>query len=161
MALEIERKFLLCDESWRHGAGPGVALRQGYLNDVTAGSGSRASVRVRVGGGRGWLNIKSVTLDIERLEFEYEIPVDDAQQLLDELCGGRIVDKTRFSVRYGAHLWEIDVFHGLNEGLVVAELELSARDEQYEPPPWLGKEISGDARYYNVSLARNPFSAWS
>jgi len=160
MAREIERKFLLREDSWRRGAGPGVALRQGYLNDVTADSGSRASVRVRVAGERGWLNIKSVTLDIERLEFEYEIPVEDARQLLDALCGGRVVDKTRFRVRHAAHVWEIDVFHGLNEGLVVAELELGARDEPYERPPWLGEEISGDARYYNVSLARNPFCVW-
>jgi len=160
MALEIERKFLLRDDSWRRGAGPGVALLQGYLNDVTAESGPRASVRVRIAGEHAWLNIKSVTLDIERLEFEYEIPVNDARELLDAMCTGRVVDKTRFRVRYGAHEWEIDVFHGLNEGLVVAELELDARDESYETPPWLGEEISGDARYFNVSLARNPYSVW-
>jgi adenylate cyclase len=160
MAREIERKFLVRNDAWRRNSAPGVVMRQGYLNDVTREREPRASVRVRVAGERSWLNVKSATLGIQRLEFEYAIPVADAREMLASLCAGRTIEKTRHVVLHRGHEWEVDVFHGRNEGLVVAELELRAQDEAFEHPPWLGEEVSGDPRYYNVSLARNPYRSW-
>lgn len=154
MAHEIERKFLVQDESWREGAA-GRRMRQGYLSldpDRT--------VRVRISGDRAWLNVKGRTEGVRRLEFEYPVPVDDAMALL-ALCGEAVVDKTRYLVHHGAHTWEVDEFHGDNAGLLVAEIELAHEDETFARPPWLGPEVSGDARYYNASLAQRPFRSWT
>ncbi len=156
MATEIERKFLLKDDSWREAAGAGTRFRQGYLIGA-----EKASVRVRIEGERANINIKSATLGIERQEYEYPIPLTDAEELLDTLCEQPQIEKRRYHVPYGDHLWEVDVFAGDNVGLVVAEVELGAEDEAFEVPPWAGEEVSHDTRYYNVCLVKYPYSEWS
>jgi len=154
IAIEIERKFLLADDRWRAEVRCSEYLAQGYLG------GTRSSVRVRIGGDRAWLNIKSLTLGAARLEFEYPIPVVDAQIMLAQLADGPVVSKMRHHVDIGQHLFEIDEFDGDNTGLIVAEVELSAADEEFARPAWLGREVTDDPRYYNVNLARRPFCAW-
>ena len=160
MAVEIERKFLVRHDGWRAEAGPGVPLRQGYLSRVTGADGVRSSVRVRTDGAQAFLNIKGATLGIRRQEFEYAIPPNDAEEMLATLCVGAVVEKTRYKVRLGRHVWEIDVFAGANAGLVVAEIELHDEAEDFLRPDWLGDEVSDDARYYNVCLAERPFRNW-
>lgn len=156
MGIEIERKFLLKNDGWRTQAGPGVAYRQGYL------IGSRqASVRVRIEGDRAFLNIKSATLGVRRQEYEYPLPLDEAQEILETLCGKPLVEKKRYVVHHARHEWEIDVFEGENEGLIVAEVELVAEDETIVLPDWVGAEVSTDPRYYNVNLVEHPYSTWS
>ena len=155
MAIEIERKFLIRDDSWRSRAGTGTAMRQGYL----AGDG-QASVRVRVEGPRAALNIKSATLGMRRQEYEYAIPLADAEEILDTLCRRPLIEKTRFEIEDGGHTWEIDVFAGDNAGLVVAEIELGSEDETFARPDWLGEEVTGDTRYYNVCLVTHPYKDW-
>jgi adenylate cyclase len=155
MPTEVERKFLVTGDGWRRQARPGTPFRQGYLN--TPG---RSSVRVRIEGERANLNIKSAVPGIRRREYEYPIPLHDAQELLDELCEGPIIEKVRYHVPHAGHTWEVDVFGGANEGLVVAELELEHEEEPFERPDWLGEEVSHDQRYYNVSLVKHPYSQW-
>jgi adenylate cyclase len=155
MAIEIERKFLVTGESWREAVTRSVRFRQGYVPTT-----DRASVRVRLEGDRARLNIKSATLDVTRLEFEYEIPVEEAEEMLERLCDKPLIEKTRHYVPHEGHVWEVDVFEGDNEGLVVAEIELSAVDEKFARPAWLGEEVSDDERYYNVCLVRHPFKEW-
>jgi adenylate cyclase len=155
MAIEVERKFLLCNDGWRRHADAGERIRQGYL----AGNG-KVSIRVRVAGARANLNIKSATLGVTRQEYEFPIPLPEANQLLDQLTQGPLIEKTRYHVRHGAHTWEIDVFAGDNAGLQVAEIELASADEAFERPDWLGEEVSHDPRYYNVSLVTHPFKDW-
>ncbi|GMQ83764.1 MAG: CYTH domain-containing protein [Gammaproteobacteria bacterium] len=155
MAIEIERKFLLRDDSWREQADAGVFYRQGYLaGDLLS------SVRVRLAGDKAWLNIKEATSTIRRLEYEYPIPAEDAAELLQELCADNRIDKTRYHVHHAGHLWEVDVFEGANAGLVVAEIELNDEQEVFETPPWLGEEVSHDPRYYNMNLAKTPYTQW-
>jgi adenylate cyclase len=156
MAIEIERKFLLRDERWRDAADGGTRFRQGYLIGA-----ERASVRVRIEGDQANINIKSATLGIKRQEYEYAIPLDEAEELLDTLCEQPQISKTRYLVPYGEHTWEIDVFDGDNAGLVVAEVELAAEDEAFACPPWVGEEVSGDTRYYNVCLVKHPYKDWT
>lgn len=155
MAIEIERKFLLRSDAWRGAVVRSVPMSQGYL-----AADPQCSVRVRRQGTEAFLNIKSATLGVERLEFEYPIPVADAETLLQQLCGGRMVIKTRHYVPCGRHTWEIDEFEGANRGLVVAEIELDHTDETFERPAWIGREVSDDRRYYNVCLLENPYSEW-
>ena len=155
MALEIEHKFLVNANDWRENADQGQQLRQGYLN--TEGD---ASVRVRVSGDRADLNIKAAVVGNARAEYEYPIPLNDANEILDNLCGGHIVDKVRYRVEYGGHTWEVDVFEGRNAGLIVAEVELSEAGENFERPDWLGREITEDKRYYNHYLALYPYEEW-
>jgi adenylate cyclase len=155
LATEIERKFLVKDDGWRAGAEPGVRFRQGYL-----AGGDKASVRVRVEGEKGNLNIKGATLGVRRQEFEYPIPLEDANAMLDTLSSGRLVEKTRYCVPVGGHVWEVDVFEGENAGLVVAEIELDHEDEPFVMPEWAGAEVSHDPRYYNVYLSQHPFKEW-
>jgi len=155
MAREIERKFLLENDAWRSDASAGIRMRQGYLTQN-----GPCSVRVRVAGERAWLNIKSATLGISRLEFDYPIPIADAEDLLEALCVGAPIHKTRYHVVHAGHLWEIDVFEGDNAGLVVAEIELQGPEEPFALPEWAGDEVSFDPRYYNVSLAKSPFKTW-
>lgn len=154
MGLEIERKFLLADEGWRAEVESSQRLAQGYLG------GARASVRVRIGGGQGWLNIKSRELGRSRQEYEYEIPLADAEAMLASLADGPVIEKTRHRVRRDPHLWEIDEFAGDNRGLVVAEIELGHPDEAFERPVWLGTEVTDDARYYNSNLVAHPYARW-
>ena len=156
MAIEIERKFLLRDESWRASVSRSTRLRQGYLT-----SEKHCSVRVRTSADAAWLNIKSITIGVERQEFEYPIPLSDADTLLDTLSQKPLIEKTRYYVEVGHHTWEIDVFAGDNLGLVVAEIELNAADEAFEKPAWVGEEVTEEVRYYNTQLARHPYSEWS
>ncbi|MFP5504791.1 MAG: CYTH domain-containing protein [Gammaproteobacteria bacterium] len=160
MAIEIERKFLVVNDTWRAVADAGMRLRQGYLSRVTGADAVRSSVRVRTDGERAFLNIKSATLGIRRQEYEYPIPLADAEAMLAELCVGAVVEKTRYHVPAGAHVWEIDVFAGDNAGLVVAEIELGDESESFQRPGWLGEEVSDDPRYYNVCLADRPYCRW-
>ncbi|WP_256646821.1 CYTH domain-containing protein [Thermomonas paludicola] len=162
MGIEIERKFLPINAGWRAGAHTSVAMAQGYLNDVaTVDSGAmQASVRVRIEGEAAFLNIKSRELGARRQEFEYAIPVDEAQALLALCVGGRI-EKRRHYVEHAGHLWEIDEFFGDNAGLVVAEIELRSDDEAFARPAWLGAEATHAPRYYNLALASRPFARWS
>lgn len=154
MKTEIERKFLVSGDGWRPGM-PGRRIRQGYLSIDKA-----RTVRLRVAGDQAWLTIKGATTGCTRVEFEYPVPVDDAQQMLDALCLRPLIDKTRYEIRCGNHLWEVDEFHGVNEGLVIAEIELGSEGEAFERPPWLGAEVSDDPRYFNANLVRHPFQAW-
>lgn len=156
MAQEIERKFLVSGDGWRAEAGDGERFRQGYMV-----GGDKASVRVRVSGDRAWLNIKSATIDVSRHEFEYRIPVGDAEEMLDLLCEKPLVEKRRYWVPYGDHTWEVDCFEGENAGLVVAEVELTRPDEAISLPPWVSREVSHLPRYYNVCLVEHPYSRWS
>ena len=154
MGTEIERKFLLAGESWKEGA-QGTLFRQGYLSMVP-----ERNVRVRTQGEKAFLTIKGRTEGVSRLEFEYEIPLADARHLLDALCERPLIEKTRYLISHGGLVWEIDVFHGDNAGLVVAEVELEHEAQTFEKPPWVGEEVSDDPRYYNASLVKHPFNRW-
>ncbi len=156
MATEIEHKFLVRDDRWRGQVERSVWIRQGYLT-----SNARCSVRVRVADGRGFLNLKSGTLGIQRSEYEYSIPLVEAEEILDTLCEKPLLEKIRHFLRYGEHLWEIDEFADDNAGLIVAEVELDHPDESFARPDWLGEDISHDLRYYNSQLARHPYRLWS
>ena len=162
MPLEIERKFLVANDGWRAAAHAVIPMAQGYLNDLAiVDSGAmRTSVRVRIAGDAAFLNLKSRELGHTRQEFDYQVPVDDARALL-ALCVGGAIDKRRHLVRHAGHLWEVDEFLGDNAGLVVAEIELASADEAFERPPWLGREATDAARYYNLALASRPYSQWS
>ena len=155
MGIEIEHKFLLRDDRWRQQVERSVRMRQGYLT-----SDARCSVRVRVADGQGFLNLKSGTLGIQRSEYEYPIPLAEAEEILDTLCEKPLLEKTRHLVQFGDHLWEIDEFASDNAGLIVAELELRRPDEPFARPDWLGEEVSHDIRYYNSQLARHPYRDW-
>ena len=152
MSVEIERKFLV-KEGWQP-TGESVSIKQGYL----PGTGPML-VRIRLEDQRALLTLKGRTEGVTRSEYEYEIPVQDAQELLLR-CRKKVVEKTRYFVIHGDYTWEVDVFAGANKGLVVAELELSDEDEVFDRPDWLGAEVSSDARYYNSNLAEHPFSEW-
>ena len=153
---EIERKFLVIGDGWRQDADGGTPLRQGYLIGAR-----QCSVRVRTAGAAAWLNLKGATLGVERTEFEYPIPPDDAAEILHELCEQPLVEKTRYRVPVGDHVWEVDCFEGANRGLVVAEVELDHPDEAFQRPEWIGAEVSHLPRYYNVALVRHPYRDWS
>jgi adenylate cyclase len=155
VGVEIERKFLVRDESWRDAADGGTRYRQGYLVGSKA-----ASVRVRIEGAEGRLNIKSATLGVRRDEYEYPVPLADAERMLDTLCEKPLIEKTRYHVNHAGRLWEVDVFDGDNAGLVVAEVELPDEQAPLTLPPWAGQEVSDDPRYYNVCLVKHPFKQW-
>jgi adenylate cyclase len=162
VAIEIERKFLLANDGWRAGIERSEPIAQGYLVSAQAlrDGTARASVRARLAGAQAWLNIKAARLGIERAEFEYPIPADDARDLLATLCDG-VLEKTRHHVRVDGVLFEVDEFEGDNRGLVVAEVELPAVDAPFPRPPWLGREVSALTRYYNVNLIAHPYRQWS
>jgi adenylate cyclase len=151
---EIERKFLVRDNRFLEGLA-GERLLQGYIANTRL-----AVVRVRVSGNEAWLTIKGRAVGIVRREFEYPIPLVDAEAMIAELCDGPVVSKLRYLVEHGGHTWEVDVFDGANRGLVVAEIELDQEDQHFERPDWLGTEVSHDPRYLNVSLARHPYREW-
>lgn len=161
MGIEIERKFLLAGDGWRAAAVKSVRMAQGYINDMAALREGRqnASVRVRIAGDAAFLNLKSRELGSTRQEFDYPVPVADAEALLALCVGGRI-DKVRHYVQYAGHTWEVDEFAGDNAGLVVAELELASAEEAFERPAWLGREVTEELRYYNLALAERPYSRW-
>lgn len=154
MAVEIERKFRITDVDFL-ARRAGERLTQGYLSHDP-----RATVRLRVQGDNAWLTIKGKTHGASRSEFEYPIPTADAHAMLDEMCPEGVIDKTRYRIKVGEHVWEVDEFHGDNQGLVVAEVELDSEDQPFERPPWLGEEVTGDPRYYNSALSRTPYGQW-
>lgn len=153
MAQEIERKFLVIGDAWH--SEDGTLIRQGYMhNDVNG------TVRVRTKGEHAYLTIKGGLIGITRTEFEYEIPLADANQMLDQLCQGPLIEKIRHEVHMDEFTWEIDEFLGVNAGLVVAEIELEDENQEFPRPDWLGEEVSQDARYLNANLVKKPFSQW-
>lgn len=154
MAAEIERKFLVRDRNCIAGVS-GQLLVQGYL-----AKNARVTVRVRIGGEQAWLTIKSPTQGISREELEYPMPLADAEYCLAQLCDGPSIRKCRYRVPFAGHVWEVDVFEGDNAGLVLAEIELAREDEPFERPPWVGEDVSRDARYFNSQLAAHPYTAW-
>ncbi|NER80504.1 MAG: CYTH domain-containing protein [Leptolyngbya sp. SIO1D8] len=154
MAQEIERKFLVVDSSWRHEATRKL-YRQGYIPTQ-----NKTTVRVRIAGDRGYLTVKGASTGITRLEFEYEIPSADAGNMLNSLCIPPLIEKWRYQLTVGNHLWEIDEFLGENAGLVLAEVELASEIESFVLPAWVGEEVSHDPRYYNANLARFPYRSW-
>ena len=162
MGIEIERKFRVVGEGWRAQAGRSVRIAQGYINDMAALREGRqnASVRVRIAGEQAFLNLKSRELGTTRQEFDYPVPVADAEALLALCVGGRI-DKIRHYVEVEGHTFEVDEFRGDNAGLVVAELELESAGQAYPRPEWLGQEVTEELRYYNLALAERPYSRWS
>jgi adenylate cyclase len=152
MGVEIERKFLVAGDDWRQ-LGERVLLRQGYLS-------TDPTVRVRIEDGEGMLTIKGKSVGATRGEWEYPIPLEDAAELLDNLCPAPLVEKYRTRVTVGSHVWEVDEFLGANKGLIVAEIELGAEDELFLLPDWIGVEVTGEARYYNSQLINLPYSQW-
>ncbi len=154
MKNEIERKFLLSGSQWKKDA-QGLKYRQGYMVKDSC-----KIVRVRTCNNRGFLTIKGRTQGITRLEFEYEIPIDDADFLLENFCEQPILEKMRYRIPYRGNVWEIDVFLGENSGLVMAEIELETEDQIFDKPEWIGKEVTGDKRYYNSFLVKTPYSTW-
>ena len=156
MAKEIERKFLVADDSWRQAVAREKTYRQGYISEL-----NKCSIRIRVAGDAAHLNIKSATLGISRQEYEYPLPVADAEAMLRDFSLGPVIAKTRYFVEHQGHTWEVDVFEGDNAGLIVAEVELADEEEAFARPSWLGKEVSDDPRYYNVNLVNHPYKDWA
>jgi adenylate cyclase len=154
MGQEIERKFLVKGTDWKAQAA-GTLYRQGYLSSV-----KERTVRVRIAGEKGSLTIKGVSKGVTRTEFEYGIPVDEAAAMLDGLCERPLIEKTRYVAESGGYTWEIDEFHGDNDGLIVAEVELQSPDEKPPLPEWVGEEVSSDPRYFNSNLVKKPFKIW-
>lgn len=154
MGREIERKFLVRSPEWKTGAA-GVLYRQGYLCRQEA-----RTVRVRIAGGQAYLTIKGQAQGVTRLEYEYPIPLAEAQELLEHLCMKPLIEKTRYRIEFRGRLWEVDEFAGENQGLVVAEVELESPDQPLELPDWVGEEVTHDPRYLNASLVEHPFSRW-
>jgi len=154
MAQEIERKFRVANDDWRAMATSSSSLKQGYLS-----SSAEATVRVRLEDNLGTLTIKSKTNGITRNEFEYAIPAQEAKELL-MLCSGPLIEKIRYRIPQENHTWEIDVFEGDNDGLIIAEIELTSEEDYFAKPQWLGEEVSGDSQYYNSNLATHPYVNW-
>lgn len=154
MPKEIERKFLVTDDSWRQSA-KGVFYQQGYFPAADA-----TTVRVRTAGDKGYLTIKGRRTGSIQPEYEYEIPFEEAEEMLSLLCRKPLIEKRRFKVEFHRHVWEIDEFEGENKGLILAEVELADEDEDVRLPAWIGKEVTDDHRYYNAYLVDHPFSEW-
>jgi adenylate cyclase len=154
--IEIERKFLVTSDAFKTEAFSQNRIKQGYLSSVP-----ERTVRVRTKGEKGFLTIKGISSEsgLSRFEWEKEIPVDEAEKLL-LLCESGVIDKTRFEVKSGRHIVEIDEFYGKNEGLIMAEIELQSETESFEKPIWLGEEVTNDKRYYNAYLSNHPFKKW-
>lgn len=154
MAVEIERKFLV-DLEKLGTLENAYSIKQGYIGtkDLTV-------VRIRIKDEDAYLTIKGANKGMKRLEFEYPIPLDEANEMLDKLCSKPIIDKTRYLINYGNHIWELDIFYGDNDGLVIAEVELKDENEEIELPPWITKEVTSDEKYYNSSLLNNPYKNW-
>jgi len=154
MGREIERKFLVRKDLWSP-PDAGLRLRQGYLC-----LDPERTVRIRLAGSKGFLTIKGPSDKGARAEFEYSIPAPEARELLDTLCHRPLIEKTRYRIEVGRHLWEVDEFFGENAGLLLAEVELAEIDEPVTLPDWIDREVTDDPRYYNAYLSRHPFAAW-
>jgi len=155
VSIEIEHKFLVKDDSWRLNAGAGVLYRQGFIASDATGM-----VRVSLTAEKSWLTIKRAQSPIRRLEYEYPLPRNEAEEMFSEACLPGRIEKQRYRLPHAGHVWEIDVFEAENTGLVVAEIELSGEDETFVRPDWLGEEVSTDTRYYAMNLARRPYQTW-
>lgn len=155
MHLEIERKYRVTDRSYQTGATRCTYYKQGYLSTNPA-----ATVRIRIAGDQAFITVKGTTTGCSRQEYEYPIPVADAAAMLDGLCQSGLIEKKRYLYPYAGHTWEVDEFMGDNEGLVVAEVELQSESENVDLPPFIGREVTGDSRYYNSNLAKNPYRDW-
>ncbi len=155
MATEIEHKYKVINNSFMHGYASATYFRQGYLSTDKS-----CIVRIRIAGKKAFLTIKGENKGCARPEFEISIDIITAQSMLDNLCHSPIIEKTRYLYPYAGHTWEIDLFHGENEGLVIAEIELHSENELYELPPFVGENVTGIPRYYNSCLAQHPYSAW-
>ncbi len=155
MGLEIERKFLLSSSDWRSNVKSTIEIKQGYLN-----SDKNRTVRVRISGNSGLITIKGKTIEATRPEFEYEIPLKDAHEIL-KLCEKPIIEKKRYLIVYAQKTWEIDEFEGDNKGLIVAEIELNDENEAINLPDWIGEEVTTDPKYYNANLIKTPYSSWN
>ena len=154
MAQEIERKFLVKGDSWRHTA-RGERYRQGYLSTV-----KERTVRVRTAGGQGFITVKGIIVGATRSEYEYGIPLADANEMLDRLCERPLIEKTRYRIQHDGLTWEVDEFEGENRGLITAEVELHDEHQAVSIPDWVGAEVSRDPRYFNANLVAHPFSKW-
>lgn len=155
MIIEIERKFLVQNDSWRDDYTKKVHLRQGYLPTSKG-----CTVRVRLSDAEGWITIKGPSVNISRSEFEYLIPRADAEKMLLEFAADNFIEKIRYSINYHGSEWVVDEFFGRNRGLVLAEIELDSEDSDYSKPPWVGMEVSQDHRYSNSSLSQHPYLNW-
>lgn len=155
MGKEIERKFLVKDDSFKNLA-QGSKYRQGYLNSM-----KERVVRVRTIDDKGFLTVKGITTGATRVEYEYEIPVKDADAMLDDLCEKPLIEKNRYKIGFESFIWEVDEFFGENQGLIVAEVELEREDQHFEKPEWISEEVTGDPKYFNSNLIQNPYSKWS
>ena len=154
MSVEIERKFLVKGNEWRQLA-IAVNYKQGYIS-----TDKEHTVRIRTIESKAYLTIKGESVGIKRLEFEYEIPVDDANELLNNLCHKPIINKNRYKIQYKGLIWEVDEFLGENIGLILAEVELSDESQKINVPDWIGIEVTGDPKYYNANLISNPYCNW-
>lgn len=155
MPVEIERKFLVNHERWNAIPKPaGQLIRQGYLHNSID-----YTIRIRISGSDAFMAVKGITVGASRSEFEYPIPLKDAQQMLSEFCAVSI-SKTRYTISQDPHCWEVDVFEEVNYGLIVAEIELTDESDAFEKPDWLAEEVTHDPRYYNANLILNPFTSW-
>ncbi len=154
MGIEIERKFLV-DRDTLPELGQGVTISQGYIETT-----SNTAVRARVKGDKGYLTLKGENTGISRSEFEYEIPVAEAQAIISTLCNGKTVEKTRYEYMVAGHVWEVDFFHGANDGLVLAEIELNDESESFILPQWAIEEVTGLPQYYNSNLLHKPYTQW-
>lgn len=154
MGKEIEKKFLIVSDDWRR-LGTGEPYCQGYLNSEKG-----RTVRVRTVNDLGILTIKGANVGATRLEYEYDIPIDEAREMLRELCHKPLIEKTRYTIPFAGFIWEVDEFQGENDGLIFAEIELEYEGQKFDKPPWIGKEVTGDSRYYNANLVKNPYSNW-
>jgi CYTH domain-containing protein len=153
MALEIERKFLVKEGAWRNEKG--TKCRQGYLNST-----KERTVRVRTINDKGYLTVKGVSRGAVRVEYEYEIPVAEAEAMLDDLCEKPLIEKNRRKIKYKGLVWEVDEFFGENQGLIVAELELESEDQKFVKPEWINAEVTADPKYFNANLIHHPYRNW-
>lgn len=154
MAQEIERKFLVTGDAWRTLASA-TLYRQGYLSTA-----KECTVRVRIAGDKGYMTVKGPSVGASRAEFEYEIPAADADAMLDALCARPLIEKTRRKIPFEGLVWEVDEFAGDNEGLVVAEVELTDEAQEVSLPDWVGEDVTHDPRYFNANLVTHPYKAW-
>ena len=155
MGKEIERKFLVKESNWQKSL-KGLLIQQGYI--VIR---KEKVVRIRIMNNKGYLTIKGTTTGATRNEYEYEIPLEDARQMLNNLCEKPILEKHRYKINHDGMTWGIDIFHRDNEGLIVAEIELEYEDQEFEKPDWVDMEVTDDPKYFNSNLVKNPFNKWN
>jgi CYTH domain-containing protein len=155
MGVEIEKKFLVINEDFKKNK-EGSLMLQGFLS-----INKKRNVRVRIWKGRAFLTIKGKSKGAYRQEFEYEIPKEDAQEMMDKICKKPVIKKVRYQIRWGSFVWDVDEFLDENQGLVIAEIELASEDQEFEMPDWIGREITSDKRYYNAYLVKHPFTTWT